>query len=50
MGGPKGQLRGLILASTRELADQIGVSINKLGVKTGLRCSTIYGGKVNYRE
>lgn len=50
MDGPKGQLRGLILAPTRELADQIGVSINKLGVKTGLRCATIYGGKVNYRE
>lgn len=50
MGGPKGQLRGLILAPTRELADQIAVSINKLGVKTGLRCATIYGGKVNYRE
>lgn len=50
MGGPKGQLRGLILAPTRELADQIGVSIRKLGAKTGLRCATIYGGKINYRE
>ncbi|TLY47891.1 MAG: DEAD/DEAH box helicase [Gammaproteobacteria bacterium] len=50
MGGPKGQLRALILAPTRELADQICMSINKLGAKTGLRCATIYGGKVNYRE
>lgn len=50
MGGTKGQLRGLILAPTRELADQIYVSIKKLGAKTGLRCATIYGGKVNYRE
>lgn len=50
MAGPKGQLRGLVLAPTRELADQICVSINKLGAKTGLRCATIYGGKVNYIE
>jgi ATP-dependent RNA helicase RhlE len=50
MAGPKGQLRGLILAPTRELADQIGVAIRKLGAKTGLRCATIYGGKINYRE
>lgn len=50
MAGPKGQLRGLILAPTRELADQICVAINKLGAKTGLRCATIYGGTVNYRE
>lgn len=50
MDGPKGQLRGLILAPTRELVDQICVSIHKLGFKTGLRCATIYGGKVNYRE
>lgn len=50
MGRPKGQLRGLILAPTRELADQICVSINKLGAKTGLRCATIYGGRVNYIE
>jgi ATP-dependent RNA helicase RhlE len=50
MAGPKGQLRALILAPTRELADQICVSINKLGCKTGLRCATIYGGKVNYIE
>ncbi|MDQ5899313.1 MAG: ATP-dependent helicase RhlE [Pseudomonadota bacterium] len=50
MSGPKGQLRALILAPTRELADQICVSINKLGAKTGLRCATIYGGKVNYIE
>ena len=50
MAGPKGQLRGLILAPTRELADQICVAINKLGYKTGLRCATIYGGKVNYFE
>lgn len=50
MAGPKGQLRGLILAPTRELADQICDSINKLGRKTGLRCATIYGGKINYTE
>lgn len=50
MGGTTGQLRGLILTPTRELADQICVATNKLGAKTGLRCATIYGGKVNYTE
>lgn len=50
MPGNKGQLRALILAPTRELADQICSSINKLGCKTGLRCATIYGGKINYIE
>ncbi|MFZ0219322.1 MAG: DEAD/DEAH box helicase [Candidatus Aquirickettsiella sp.] len=50
MAGPKGQLRALILAPTRELTDQICSSIAKLGSKTGLRCATIYGGKVNYIE
>jgi ATP-dependent RNA helicase RhlE len=50
MAGKKGQLRGLILAPTRELADQISTSINTLGRKTGLRSAVIYGGKINYVE
>lgn len=48
MSDIKGQLRALVLAPTRELADQICFSINKLGCKTGLRCASIYGGKINY--
>jgi ATP-dependent RNA helicase RhlE len=51
--GIQGQLRALILAPTRELADQIASSIANLGRKTGLRCATIYGGNShirNYRE
>lgn len=44
MNGPKGQLRGLILAPTRELAEQISQSINRLAIRTGLRCTAIYGG------
>lgn len=50
MSGTKGQLRALILAPTRELADQICFSIKKLGCKTGLNSATIYGGKINYIE
>lgn len=37
-------LRALILAPTRELAEQIADSVMTLGAKTGLRCTTIYGG------
>ena len=51
MDGPKGRLRGLVLAPTRELADQICSAINALGAATNLRCATIYGGNVrNYAE
>lgn len=44
MSGPKGQLRGLVLAPTRELAEQICQSIDRLAIRTGLRCTAIYGG------
>ena len=44
MDGPRGQLRGLILAPTRELAEQIRQSIDRLAIRTGLRCTAIYGG------
>ncbi len=42
--GPRGRVRALILAPTRELAEQIGDAINDLGRHTGLRTVTIYGG------
>ena len=42
--GERGKLRGLIIAPTRELAEQINESILALGKLTGLRSATIYGG------
>jgi ATP-dependent RNA helicase RhlE len=43
--GPQGRTpRALIVAPTRELAEQIQDSIRQLGEKTGLRSGTIYGG------
>lgn len=42
--GERGKLRGLIVAPTRELAEQINDSILALGKLTGLRSTTIYGG------
>ena len=42
--GPHGSVRALIIAPTRELAEQTSQSIRTLGRKTGLRCATVYGG------
>ncbi|MDH5298194.1 MAG: DEAD/DEAH box helicase [Desulfobulbaceae bacterium] len=42
--GPRGRVRALIVAPTRELAEQIGDSARELGRKTRLRSVTIYGG------
>jgi ATP-dependent RNA helicase RhlE len=42
--GPRGKVRSLVIAPTRELAEQIHVSIGELGRKTHLRSCTIYGG------
>jgi ATP-dependent RNA helicase RhlE len=42
--GPRGRVRTLIVAPTRELAEQIHVSIVALGRDTKLRSCTIYGG------
>jgi len=44
MRGPRGKLRALILAPTRELAEQTHVFIKLLGRQTGLRSITVYGG------
>jgi ATP-dependent RNA helicase RhlE len=44
MNGRRGHVRALIVAPTRELAEQINDSINSLGQKTGLRSVTVYGG------
>ncbi len=42
--GPRGKVRSLIIAPTRELAEQIHVSIGELGRNTHLKSCTIYGG------
>ncbi|MDW7755315.1 MAG: DEAD/DEAH box helicase, partial [Brevefilum sp.] len=44
MKGQRGKLRALILAPTRELAEQTHVAIKELGSQTGLRSISIYGG------
>ncbi len=44
VNGPRGPIRALIIAPTRELAEQIHESISDLGLKTRIRSITIYGG------
>lgn len=44
MQGPRGKLRALIIAPTRELAEQTQTFIKLLGRQTGLRSISIYGG------
>ena len=44
VGGPRGQVRALIVAPTRELAEQIHADIKKLAGGTKLRSATVYGG------
>ena len=40
----RGKVKALILAPTRELAEQIDTSIRSLGRRTELRSATVYGG------
>lgn len=42
--GPRGKIRALIVAPTRELAEQINDDARLLGLKTGLRSAAVYGG------
>jgi len=42
--GPRGRIRALIIAPTRELAEQIHEAIGILGRQTRLRSVTVYGG------
>lgn len=44
MQGKRGHVRALIVAPTRELAEQIHASIGALGRQTRLRSITVYGG------
>jgi len=42
--GPRRRIRALVVAPTRELAEQIHNEIRTLGSKTNLRSATVYGG------
>jgi ATP-dependent RNA helicase RhlE len=42
--GSRGKVRALVVAPTRELAQQINDAIHQLGHSTHLRCTSIYGG------
>ncbi len=44
LDGPRGEVRALVLAPTRELAEQIHQATRDLGRKTDLRSMAIYGG------
>ena len=44
MDGPRGRVRALIVAPTRELAEQIHESFVTLGKQTRLKSVTVYGG------
>ncbi len=44
MQGERGRVRALIIAPTRELAEQINEAINQLGRQTRLRSIPVYGG------
>lgn len=44
MTGARGQVRAMVIAPTRELAEQIDENIQTLGTHTGLRSATLYGG------
>ncbi|GAB7026458.1 DEAD/DEAH box helicase [Geotalea toluenoxydans] len=44
MEGPRGRVRALIIAPTRELAEQIHEAITVLGQQTRLKSATVYGG------
>ena len=41
---PHGPVRALVIAPTRELAEQIHQTFRTLGRETGLQCTSIYGG------
>ena len=44
MKGKRGHVRALIVAPTRELAEQINEALIQLGKESGLRSVTVYGG------
>lgn len=44
LDGPRKRLRALIVAPTRELAEQIHENVVTMSVKTGLKSTVVYGG------
>lgn len=44
LGGPRKKVRALIVAPTRELAEQLHENIERMAQKTGLKSAVIYGG------
>lgn len=44
MQGPRGHIRALIVAPTRELAEQTHIAVGDLGRRTQLKSAAIYGG------
>ncbi len=50
MQGQRGRIRGLIIAPTRELAQQTHEAIGKLGQRSGLRSAVLYGGVSIYTQ
>src|SRR4051812_19292405 len=50
LNGPRGHVRALILAPTRELAEQIHEAVGVLGKQTGVRSITIYGGVATHPQ
>ncbi len=42
--GPRGRVRALVIAPTRELSEQIHEAMRGMGRQTGLRSATVYGG------
>lgn len=44
MNGPRGRVRALVIAPTRELSEQIHEAIRSMGQQTRLRSVTVYGG------
>lgn len=48
--GPRKKVRALIIAPTRELAEQISEVFENLGRETGLKTTTIYGGASMNRQ
>ncbi|MFC1521375.1 DEAD/DEAH box helicase [Elusimicrobiota bacterium] len=44
ISGPRNKIRALVIAPTRELAEQIHEAFGAMGKGTGLRSATVYGG------
>lgn len=44
LAGPRNKVRALIIAPTRELAEQIHTSIGQMAKATGLKSTAVYGG------